>query len=118
MILVLAMPMDRGAPAVDANRCQGSLTFLVLSGYPDRVEIRDSARKRGHQDSDMLHAVRHALAIFTVPGQDVTMYLGPAHSGTLLEVGVAGADGDNPRIIHCMNLRKAFMPMLPQGDVR
>jgi len=58
------------------------LTFLVLSGYPDRVEIRDSARKRGHQDSDMLHAVRHALAIFTVPGQDVTMYLGPAHSGT------------------------------------
>ncbi len=82
------------------------------------MEIGDSARKRGHTEADMRHAVRQALAVFTVPGQDITMDLGPAHSGTVLEVGVADADGDNPRIIHCMNIRKSFMTMLPKGDAR
>lgn len=55
----------------------------------------------------MLHAVRMVFRIVRL-NDGVDMYLGADQSGTLLEVGVVGADGDDPRIIHAMPMRGRF----------
>lgn len=40
--------------------------------------------------------------------EDLTMLIGPAADGTLLEVGVLDLDGDDPVAIHAMRLRARF----------
>lgn len=40
----------------------------------------------------------------------LTMLVGPARNGGLLEVGVLGIDGDDPVIIHAMRARPRFLP--------
>lgn len=59
----------------------------------------------------MRHAVRNALRRVAMDG-DLTMLLGPAADGTLLEVGVLDLDGDDPVIIHAMGLRPKFYRLL------
>lgn len=46
---------------------------------------------------------------------DLTMLIGPARDGSLLEVGVLDIDGDDPVVIHAMLLRSKFYPLLGQG---
>jgi hypothetical protein len=36
------------------------------------------------------------------------MVVGPATAGNLLEIGILGRDGDDPVVIHAMNLRPKF----------
>jgi len=36
---------------------------------------------------------------------DLTMLIGPAHDGTLLEIGVLDLNGEDPVVIHAMRLR-------------
>lgn len=76
------------------------------------MEVRSSARKHGITEADMLHAVRHPLARLDL-GDDAWMLLGPDTTGRLLEVGVGGASGDEPRIFHAMPLRPKFYRYLP-----
>ena len=43
---------------------------------------------------------------------DLTMLIGPARDGQLLEVGIVDLDGDDPVVIHAMALRKKFRRFL------
>ena len=66
-----------------------------------------SRRKHGVVDADILHAVR-TVAI----DEDLTMLIGPASDGALLEIGVLDIDGDEPVVIHAMPLRPKFYRFL------
>lgn len=75
------------------------------------MRITESAQKHGITDEDMLHAIR--LARREVPIDDeLSMCLGPARDGSLLEVGVVGLETDDPVVVHAMRLRPKFYPYL------
>lgn len=71
------------------------------------MRILDSARKRGITDGAILHAMRHAIKVIE-QDDDVTMFIGAAEDGTVLEVG-AVMDEDDPRVIHAMPARAKFL---------
>ena len=75
------------------------------------MRIGEPARKHGVADTDIWHAVRNATRR-VVMGDDLTMLIGPASNGTLLEIGVLDIDGDDPVIIHAMPLRRKFYQLL------
>ncbi len=50
-----------------------------------------SARKHGITDDDMLHAYRHPIRVFDL--DDLDVLIGADHSGRMLEIGVATAEG-------------------------
>jgi hypothetical protein len=75
------------------------------------VRIGAPARKHGITDDDMLHAVRTAMRR-VVMDDELTMLIGPAHDGSLLEIGVLGIDGEDPVLIHAMALRPTFYRFL------
>ena len=62
----------------------------------------------------MLHAVRTAVRR-VVMDEDLTMLIGPAADGSLLEVGVLDLDGEDPVVIHAMALRPKFHRLLRRG---
>jgi hypothetical protein len=39
---------------------------------------------------------------------DLTMLIGPASDGALLEIGVLDIEGDDPVVVHAMALRPKF----------
>lgn len=68
-----------------------------------------SARRHGIPDDDMLHAFRNAVRVFDVD-EDLTMLVGPARDGTLLEVGVVTAVNiDGLLLIHAMPVRDKYL---------
>ena len=73
------------------------------------LRIAEAARKHGVGDDDMVHAVRMAIAEWELE-DGLTMLVGPARDGELLEVGVLGIDGDDPVIIHAMSARPRYLP--------
>lgn len=73
------------------------------------MEIRESARKHGIADDDMLHAVRTPYRIIQQEhdGEERILVLGADQSGRLLEVVVVrGTSG--LRIIHADVMRPKF----------
>jgi hypothetical protein len=68
--------------------------------------ILASARRHGVRDDNMLHAYRKPIRVFEV--DDLTMLIGPDQSATLLEVGVAHAEGVD-FIVHAMAARPKFL---------
>ena len=68
--------------------------------------ILASARKDGITDDDMLHAYRHPIRVFDL--DDLDMLIGADHSGRMLEIGVATADGIE-FIVHAMPARPKFL---------
>ena len=68
--------------------------------------ILASARKHGVSDEDMLHAYRHPIRVFEL--DDLTMLIGPDRSASLLEIGVATAEGID-FIVHAMVARQRFL---------
>lgn len=78
------------------------------------MRIHRSARKHGVADSDVLHAIDHALAIEDA-GEDPDRWLvlGPDRAGNLLEVVVLiTAEGDQ-LTIHAMPMRAKYQELLP-----
>lgn len=71
----------------------------------------EPALKHGVAEPDALHAVRNALRRIDMD-EDLTMLIGPAANGHLLEVGVLHLDGDDPVVIHAMSLRPKFRRFL------
>jgi hypothetical protein len=70
-------------------------------------DIAPGARKHGISDDDMRHALRNPIRTADL-GDGLTMFIGPARDGTLLEVGTA--DGDSgPVIIHAMQARPKWL---------
>lgn len=68
--------------------------------------ILASARRHGIRDNNMLHAYRNPIRVFEV--HDLTMLIGPDESATLLEIGVAHAEGID-FIVHAMAARPKFL---------
>jgi len=68
--------------------------------------ILPSARKHQIPDAAMLHAYRNPVRIFDL--DDLTMLVGPDLSGTLLEIGIARAEGID-FIVHAMLARPKFL---------
>lgn len=65
-----------------------------------------SARKHQITDDDMLHAYRHPIRVFDL--DDLTMLVGAATAGRMLEIGVATSDGID-FIVHAMPARAKFL---------
>ena len=83
------------------------------------MRIDGPARKHGVADADIRHATRNAVRR-VVMDNELTMLVGPARDGALLEVGVLDLDGDDPVAIHAMQLRRKFYRLLDEkgGDLR
>jgi hypothetical protein len=75
------------------------------------MRIAEPALKHGVSDNDILHAVRTAIRRVMMD-EDLTMLIGPAMDGTLLEIGVLDLDGDDPVAVHAMPLRPKFYRFL------
>jgi len=75
------------------------------------VRIGGPARKHDVTDVDIWHAVPNAIRR-VIMGDDLTMLIGPASDGALLEIGVLDIDGDDPVVIHAMRLRPKFYRLL------
>jgi len=75
------------------------------------VRIGEPARKHGVADADIWHAARTAVRRIALD-EDLTMLIGPASDGALLEIGVLDLEGDDPVIIHAMPLRPKFYRIL------
>ena len=63
----------------------------------------------------MRHALRYALASDRIddhgPGTRL-LILGPDRAGNLLELVVAGFDGDDPLVIHAMPMQSRYLDLL------
>lgn len=75
------------------------------------MRIGEPARNHGVADEDIHHAIRNAIRQRDM-GEDLTMLIGPARDGALLEVGVLDLEGDDPVAIHAMALRAKFYRFL------
>jgi len=71
------------------------------------VRIGEPARNHGVADHDIRHAVPNAVR-HIVLDDDLTMLIGPATDGGLLEIGVLDLLGEDPVAIHAMPLRPKF----------
>jgi len=56
------------------------------------VRIGEPARKHGVADVDILHAVRAAMRKVAMD-EDLTLLIGPASDGALLEIGASTSTG-------------------------
>lgn len=70
------------------------------------MRIIKSARKHGVKDGDILHAFRNPVTSFEA--RDLTMIIGAACNGSLLEIGVIDADDEDAVIVHAMPLRRSY----------
>jgi hypothetical protein len=75
------------------------------------MRIGAPARRHHVADADIWHALRNATRMVTMD-DTLTMLLGPATDGSMLEVGVLDIDGDDPVVIHAMPLRHKFYRFL------
>lgn len=75
------------------------------------MRIGEPALKHGVSEPDILHAVRHAMRRIAMD-EELTMLIGPAEEGVLLEIGVLDIVGDDPVVIHAMHLRRKFYRFL------
>jgi len=67
-----------------------------------------SARKRGIDDADILHAYRHPIRVHRL--DDLDMLVGGDRSGRLLEIGVVVSRKQRIDIIvHAMEARSRFL---------
>lgn len=78
--------------------------------YVVYVRIGEPARKHRIADDDIWHAIRNPITAFEAG--DLTMIIGAASNGALLEVGILGEDSDDPVIIHAMPLRRSYYKYL------
>jgi hypothetical protein len=78
------------------------------------VRIGDPARRHRIGDADIWHAVRNATRKVDLD-EDLTMLIGPAQDGALLEVGVLNLGGEDPVVIHAMRLRPKFYRLASGG---
>jgi hypothetical protein len=75
------------------------------------MRIGEPARRHGVSDADILHGVRSSIRRVQMD-DDLTMLIGPATDGGLLEIGVLDIAGDDPVAIHAVPLRRKFYRFL------
>jgi len=74
------------------------------------VRIVEPARRHGIPDNDIWHAVRNPIR--HIDEDDMTMIIGAATDGAVLEVGVIDFDDDDSAIVHAMTLRPKYYQFL------
>lgn len=74
----------------------------------DEPIVLPSAHRHGVGEEDMLHALRHEVRWFALDSE-MTMSIGPATTGELLEVGTIAWYGDQIAIAHAMPAREKFL---------
>ncbi len=67
-----------------------------------------SARRHGVVDEDILHAYRNPIRWIDLHEDEITMLIGPDHTGRLLEIGVATGEGIE-FVIHAMPARDKYL---------
>ncbi len=77
------------------------------------MRIVEHARIHGVADADMLHAVRHTIAINPTHTDNRTMHFGPDHAGNILQVLVAIDDDESEVIVHAMPITDRYLRFLP-----
>jgi hypothetical protein len=83
------------------------------------VEFHRSAFRHGYDETIIVHAVDHALAVFELdPDTDPpkVLAIGPDPAGNLLEVIWLELGGDVELVIHAMALRPVFYDLLWKGE--
>jgi hypothetical protein len=101
-----------GRPLVSGLAAAGRLFDThTQTSYVVYVRIGVPARKHGVVEVDIWHAVRSAMRRVVVD-EELTMLIGPACDGALLEIGVLDLDGDDAVVIHAMALRPKFYRFL------
>jgi hypothetical protein len=78
------------------------------------VDVHPSALKHGVAAEDIAHALRNAIVIDELD-DDLILYLGPRHDGSLLEVVTLAAQGGGETAIHAMGMRPKYRRLLPGG---
>ncbi len=73
----------------------------------DEPLVLESAHRHGVANDDALHAWALAIDAYDL-GEGLVMYIGPARSGDLLEVGVVEWHGEIA-IVHAMRARTRFL---------
>lgn len=69
--------------------------------------VLESAARHGVAEDDALHAWAFAVDIYDI-GDGLVMYIGPARSGALIEVGAVDWYG-TVAIVHAMPARSKFL---------
>lgn len=83
---------------------------IYTMGGNKELRILNSATKRGFTNEDIIHALFNFIDRFEDQGDhELTMFIGPARDGSLLEIG-AIEDESAARIIHAMRVRKKYWP--------
>jgi hypothetical protein len=75
------------------------------------MRIGRPAWKHGVSEEDIRHAVRNGMRRIDLD-EDLTMLIGPATDGSLLEIGVLDLDGEDPVVIHAMELSRKLYGFL------
>jgi hypothetical protein len=70
--------------------------------------LAGSAFRREIREQDILHAYRNPIAAWRLD-EHLTMRVGGALDGTLLEIGVS-TDGANELIVHAIRVRPKYLP--------
>jgi hypothetical protein len=71
------------------------------------MRIGRPAWKHDVSEEDIRHAVRNAMRRIDLD-EDLTMLIGPGADGRLLEIGVLDLEGEDPVVIHAMELSRKF----------
>jgi hypothetical protein len=97
------------AYALPRDHLAGRLFLLPMrqTRYIVLVRIGAPARRHGVADADILHAIRNATRHVKMD-ENLSMLIGPASDGALLELGILDIEGDDPVVIHAMPLRPKF----------
>jgi hypothetical protein len=75
-------------------------------------EVAEAARKHGIADADMRHAIRMQFRAIR-QSSNRELIIGADRTGRLLEIVILDAtEHEPPCVIHAMELRKKFYPLL------
>lgn len=74
-------------------------------------EIHPSARKHGIEDSDIVHAIDHALVVAELDDAR-RLHLGPDHAANMLEIVTLTVDDDMRLVIHAMRMQQKYRSRL------
>ena len=105
-----------GTPSTPVSCGSGlALDLAGERGTIDKVCCRNADRPAGREadvsEEDIHHAVRNAMRRIDLD-EDLTILIGPAADGRALEIGILDLEGEDPVVIHAMELSPKFYVFL------
>jgi hypothetical protein len=81
----------------------------------DDIEFHPHAHKHGVAESDIVHAITHAIAVVSQTDSR-RLYLGPARGASLLEVVTVLRLRRAELVIHAMAMQRKYRDLLPKDQ--